>query len=131
MDIAPLEELTEAVRRSDVYLFSVKPALVYEPRKLEIAHNPRSFRAPNPPVGAGISYYLRSAPENPATLTIVDGTGQTIATFAGAKEAGFHRAPWDLRSGADKTLVEPGSYVATLEVDGKRLKQKFEVRKSP
>lgn len=131
MDIAPLEELTEAVQRGDLHLFAVKPAVAYEPRKLEITHHARTFRAPNPPIGASICYYLRSDRAKPVSLAITGNEGQKIAALQGPAEAGFHRIYWNLRAGADQPLIEPGSYNLTLDVDGKQLKQKIEVRKPP
>jgi hypothetical protein len=122
MDVAPLEELTDAVRKSSAHIFAVKPATLFEYRKSDTPApaGPApagQYKAPNPPFGATVSYFLRAAPASPVTLTVLDATGKTIATLAGAREAGYHRAVWNLRAG-DK-LVEPGEYEVTLTVDGK------------
>jgi len=117
MDVAPLEELTDAVRKSSAHIFAVKPATLFEYRKSETPAPAGQYRAPNPPFGAAVSYYLRSAPPNPVTLTVQDSSGKVVATLPGAREAGYHRAVWNLRTG-DK-LVEPGEYEVTLTVDGK------------
>ena len=117
MDVAPLEELTEKIRKSSVHMFAVKPATLFEYRKSETPVPAGQYKGANPPFGAAVSYYLRSAPASPVTLTVQDASGTTIATLSGAREAGYHRAIWNLR--ASNKLVEPGEYEVTLTVDGK------------
>src|SRR5262249_38279185 len=116
VDIAPLEELTEPIRKSSAHIFAIKPAVLFEYRKSESA---TGYKASNPPFAAVVFYYLHPAPANPAKLTIQDASGKTIATIAGTREAGYYRALWNLRS-ADK-LVDPGEYEVTLTVDGQKI----------
>jgi len=50
----------------------------------------------NPPYGAAISYYLKSAPAGDVRIRIADAKGQTIRTLTGTKNVGFNRVTWNL-----------------------------------
>jgi photosystem II stability/assembly factor-like uncharacterized protein len=57
-DITPLEELSEAILAANVHMFSARRAMlynIYSPQEW----SPGIWRAPNPPEGAMIRYYLR------------------------------------------------------------------------
>ncbi|MFL5343138.1 MAG: Type 1 glutamine amidotransferase-like domain-containing protein, partial [Gemmataceae bacterium] len=132
LDIAPLEELTPEVLKSDVYLFALKPATVFEPRKPESPLPARTFKAPNPPLGATVYCYLRSAPDQPATLTVTDAAGKLVATLPPIREAGMHRAVWNLRGdGTNAPLVAAGEYTLTLRASQQALTQKVRVEAGP
>src|SRR5207247_74799 len=51
----------------------------------------------NPPYGASIDYYLKSAPAGGARIAIVDGSGRTVRTLTGTAQPGVNRVWWDLR----------------------------------
>jgi hypothetical protein len=58
--------------------------------------------SPNPPMGALLTYYLRD-PEKEGRLvvTVTDAAGRQIRQFdAPGRNAGLHRAVWDLRESA-------------------------------
>ncbi|MCI0459817.1 MAG: hypothetical protein L0Z62_22945 [Gemmataceae bacterium] len=115
MDVAPLEQLTGKALTAEAHLFEVRPALAFEPRKSE-APPAKAFVGSNPPFGATIYYHLRNAVAGPVSVTILDGSGKTVATLAGSNQAGLHRVVWDLRrAGAGPGLVAPGEYVARLQ----------------
>ncbi len=107
MDISPLEELTPAVLSSDVHLFTVKPAIAFDYRVFtndEFLAEKR-FIGENPPMGAAISYYLKSAPQGDVKLAILDSKGTLVRELSAAKEKGIDRVQWDLRG---KPLVQSG-----------------------
>ena len=58
----------------------------------------------NPPYGAAISYYLKSAPAGDVKLLIQDAAGQTVRTINGTKNAGVNRVTWDLRTEQTKEV---------------------------
>jgi hypothetical protein len=81
-DISPLRQITDAVLTSDAYLFKPSDAINYaqggdngtplqkdEPQAL------------NPPNGAAIDYYLKTAASGPVRLEVLDASGATLATF--------------------------------------------------
>jgi hypothetical protein len=51
----------------------------------------------NPPYGASINYYLKSASEEDIQIAILDKSGQTLRTLKEKGKAGINRIFWDLR----------------------------------
>lgn len=102
-DITPLQQLTSEVLKSDVFLF--KPRDAY--RLHNIAGGPRVFAR------ASINYYLKSAPEGPLEITILDEQGEVVNTVQGSKRAGINRSTWNLRCqgarGAKLRTKPPGN----------------------
>src|SRR5581483_4054460 len=102
-DIAPLQKMTPAILASRAHLFDPRPAYLFAPRHPTTSESFASeFDTPstaghNPPYGAGITYYLGSAPSGDVRLTIADEKGTTVRTLTGTKGAGLNRVWWDLR----------------------------------
>ena len=120
-DVALLREAREAAGR-DVHLFT--PTVATRLRSSE-SHDtpwpPETALGQNPPSGAVLDYWLRSAPRGPVTLTITDAAGALVRRFSSADEPessssnryfekawigelqrleatpGAHRFVWDLR----------------------------------
>ena len=82
-DISPLRQINETVLASNAFLFKPADAINYaqggdngtplqkdEPQAL------------NPPNGAVIDYYLKTAATGPVVLEILDASGAVVATFA-------------------------------------------------
>ncbi|MGH7460534.1 MAG: hypothetical protein ACREMA_05845, partial [Longimicrobiales bacterium] len=57
-----------------------------------------SFSADNPPYGALLSYYVRTAAPSPLTIRISDSSGQAVAHVPAPAQSGISRAAWDLRA---------------------------------
>ena len=96
-DITPLQQLTPDVLKSDVYLFPPRPAYRFLslPRPMSYADDQSVGK--NPPYGASINYYLKSAPKSEIKIYILDDKGQEIRALKGTKESGINRVWWDLR----------------------------------
>jgi photosystem II stability/assembly factor-like uncharacterized protein len=121
-DLAPLRQLSQQVITSDVFVF--RPETAIRVRRDVNRDTPLPLETPvgqNPPDGAIIDYYLKSPPEGPVTLEIVDSQGAVIRkcvsgqnpkpfpkllVFSYAwlrhprpltKDAGMNRFVWDLR----------------------------------
>jgi hypothetical protein len=58
----------------------------------------------NPPYGAAINYYLKSAPSGDVKIQIQDAKGQTVRTLTGTKNPGLNRITWDLRGEQSKEI---------------------------
>jgi len=104
-DVTPLRELTPQVLNADAHLFPLRPA--YRFRAITAPATPYDDQTvgENPPYGADINYYVKSAPPNgSATIAIQDGKGQTIRTLNGPASPGLHRVYWDLRDAASKRV---------------------------
>ncbi len=102
----------------------------------------------DPPYGAGITYYLKTAPAGKVIITILDQKGQVVRTLAGTNVVGINRIHWDLRYAASKPiqmrttrrpsdagqlaiLAPPGSYIVKLSVGGRESTQALTVIKDP
>lgn len=104
-DVAMLEEMSAALE-SSAYLARVREAMQYNTfNRGRGAQGARYYRAPNPPRGAILTYYLDKealqAPEGESPpkvgLEIVDAAGAVIRKLETSSTPGVHRAVWDLR----------------------------------
>ncbi len=77
-NLSLLRQLASAAIK-DVHLFKPEPALRLR-GGLRFRHNTKIGE--NPPVGAVINYYLKSAPKGEVTITILDAKGQTVRSFS-------------------------------------------------
>lgn len=130
-DITPLQEVGKRKEGDVVQLFSLREAVAYRFVATQQISGDRRVLAPNPPYGAIISYWLKSAvkPED-FELSIVDASLEKVAVVKGPTDAGFHRVQWDLRSGTGRRFaraVAPGTYFVQLRVGKKVLRQPVEV----
>ena len=84
-DLSALQQLTPAVTDSALHLFHTRPAY----RFLGEAPfpNPKAWGR-NPPAGADITYYLKSAPKGDLTITISDAQGHVVRTISSRRPAG-------------------------------------------
>jgi photosystem II stability/assembly factor-like uncharacterized protein len=122
-DITVLRQLTEKVVQSDAYLFSPEVAIRMQAGSDYGTPMPRDEAlAENPPVGAMIDYYLRSAASGSLVIEIYDSKNQLVRRFSSEEHippikpenlefpafwrrtpeppstsAGMHRWIWDLR----------------------------------
>ena len=95
-DITPLEQLAEA-RKSELMLFDIRPVISWRrfgPTNAQ--QGTKLFAAPNPPEGALITYFLKSAADH-VVITVSGADGKEIHHFDGTGDAGVNRVNWDLR----------------------------------
>lgn len=134
-DITPLRQLSDAATKSDMYLY--KPPAIYRTWFAEFFDR-RQPVGENPPHGALISYYLKSAPKGEVTLQILDSSGAVVREFSNLDkkgpptppewpdlvppeekipaEAGMNRFGWDLRYEGPHRL--PGEVLAEIRSRG-------------
>ena len=160
-DLSPLQQLTPQVAGADAHLFPPRAAYRFRDITQEASAVNDPTTGQNPPYGAAINYYLRTPPTGDVTVSILDGQNQVVRTLSAPKAAGLNRIHWDLRDepstevrlrtsplyapdiqvGPDGTrpgggprlsiLMPPGAYTVRLNVGGKQLTQKLELRKDP
>jgi photosystem II stability/assembly factor-like uncharacterized protein len=100
-DITPLQHIGEAVK-TDAALFDIRPATRWTIWNKDANLGQAVWRAPNPPNGAIIDYYLKNA-ANDVAITITDKSGKAIRTIRNAsKNAGLNRVVWDLHYDAPR-----------------------------
>ena len=123
-DMTPLRQLSDEMARSEVTLFKPQGATRFRwNRNTDTPLPPEVPAGKNPPDGAIIDYYLRSAASGRVTLEILDAKGNLVRRYAStdkpepieklakehpipmywvrpehilAGEAGMHRFVWDL-----------------------------------
>lgn len=122
-DITALRQINSDVANADAYLFRPADAINMTPGSEYGTPQPRDEPlAENPPYGAIIDYYLKSAASGSITLEILDPAGETIRRYSSddrppavdpetlnvpafwrrtpaplSTAAGMHRWVWDLR----------------------------------
>jgi len=82
-DISALRQATEAIAKSDVYLF--KPADPINDQQGGDNGTPLQKdepQAPNPPNAAYIDYYLRTPSTDPVMVEVLDSAGTVVATYS-------------------------------------------------
>jgi len=82
-DISALRQATEAIAKSDVYLF--KPADAINDQQGGDNGTPLQKdepQAPNLPNAAYIDYYLRTPSTDPVTVEVLDSAGTVVATYS-------------------------------------------------
>jgi photosystem II stability/assembly factor-like uncharacterized protein len=99
-DIAPLQQLTDEVLKSDAYLFTVRPGVRWL-REVTLGRSvggAKNFIGENPAPGTAIGYYLKSTPADDVKISILDYEGKAVRDLTGTKSTGLNRVQWDLRT---------------------------------
>jgi photosystem II stability/assembly factor-like uncharacterized protein len=132
-DISPLQQITDDALSQDAVLFDLRPAVAWltDRQRGQQTGGQKSFAGENPPRGTAINYYLKSAASGDVRITITDGSGRTVRTLDGTRNAGINRVQWNLATGEGRgggfgggrggAGAQPGTYTVTLDVAGKKL----------
>ncbi|MDQ2889024.1 MAG: hypothetical protein M3R65_00540 [Gemmatimonadota bacterium] len=84
-DISSLRQMNDTVRNSDAYLFKPGDTVSYiEGGDEGTPLQKDEPQTENPPSGAAIDYYLKSAASGPVTIEILDSSGAVLHTFTDA-----------------------------------------------
>jgi photosystem II stability/assembly factor-like uncharacterized protein len=106
-DLTPLEQMTDEVRASDAHLFAPRDAYRFRniSQPASVSYDPTTGH--NPPYGADINFYLKSAPKGDVKMAILDASGKIVRTLD-TKEfralPGINRVWWDLRFDPTKQI---------------------------
>ena len=135
-DLTPIREMSAKVSDFEVYLFPPAEALrVRWDNFQDTPYPPETPAGQNPPDGAIIDYFLKSAPAGEITMTVYDNQGKQVRRFSSEakaadlpppnvpsywfapvaklpKAAGLNRFVWDLRYPPPLTL--PYGYYGKL-----------------
>ncbi len=103
-DLTPVQQMTGTVRNANVHLFAPRPTYRFRPGTVPVTMSDDPTAGQNPPYGAAISYYLKSAPSGDVKILIQDAKGQTVRTLTGTKTTGINRVTWDLRGEQSKEV---------------------------
>ena len=110
MDIRYIQQMTDSVRNSALFLF--------EPDQAKL---PRGRRRPG--ITGNLVYALNS--DSDVTIEINDMEGNSVRTLKDSGNVGINQVEWDLRAdpeeGDDRgKRVEPGKYIIVVEANGVR-----------
>jgi photosystem II stability/assembly factor-like uncharacterized protein len=150
-DATPIQKLNSDILNQDLYLFDIRPALMFAQRRTRVFLGNKTFIGPNPPYGALIYYYLKEKPEKKikAILQIFNEKGEKIKEIKFKPEKGLNRVVWDLTYEGYKRRREveeerpffiraprgprvlPGIYEVKLKIGEKELSKKVKVRIDP
>jgi hypothetical protein len=81
--------------KADAFLFDVRPAIRWQTWNRDNPLGSKEWTGENPPLGAILSFYVKSA--GPATLAITKPNGDVVRTITTSASAGVNRVVWDLR----------------------------------
>jgi hypothetical protein len=96
--------MNSSVLDSSAYLFTPRSSYRFRPATVPFSQPDDPTAGQNPPYGASINYYLKSAPKGDVKLRIEDAKGHTVRTLTGTKTAGVNRTNWDLRYELSKEI---------------------------
>jgi photosystem II stability/assembly factor-like uncharacterized protein len=160
-DLSPLQKLSPEIVASNAYLFTPRPAYRFTSITGNYTTNDDPTAGSNPPYGAAINYWLKSAA--PVSIDILDAAGKLVRTVTDSTtRAGLNRTYWDLRNttpkaprlrtkpmynaeftmnadgtrdapgvGSISVLMPPGKYTVKLTAGGQTFTQPLEVRRDP
>ena len=87
-DITPLRQISDKMMGGSAYLFEPEMARrIHWNSNTDTPLPPDEPAGQNPPDGAILNYYLKSAPSSPVTLEIVDPAGEVIRRYSSADTA--------------------------------------------
>jgi len=119
-DIAPFQELNEAVLNVDYHLFDIetKPTINSSEAGKWGAYElsgDRHLSTSNEPNGMVINYYLKEGSEEKIVIEIKDEKGNALATLKGKNKKGINQVIWRIRN------QKPGTYKVALSVGEKSI----------
>ena len=147
-DLTPIQHYAKSDGGGGPFLFDPEPAIAFNAANDQMKgfEGDRRFLGPNPVSGATLTYRLRSDAKE-ITVTIRDSANRVVREISGdalreARRAGLNSVAWDLRvpplpplrtqqqgqggggggfggGGNNGPFMTPGTYRATLTVDGK------------
>lgn len=151
-DAAFVQQMTPEIAARGLHLFPPRPALRHAARMTRYGLAGATFKGPNPPYGALLTYYLKEKLDEKAELKleIRDAGGALVRELKKLpREKGVNRVAWDLRgeppaqrkpptpeevefgSGLRGVEVLPGVYTVRLIHGSQTVESKLEVRLDP
>jgi photosystem II stability/assembly factor-like uncharacterized protein len=97
-DLTPIQQMNQTVRDASAYLFPPHATYRFRASAQPVTMSEDPSEGQNPPYGAAISYYLKSAPAGDVKIKIEDAKGQLVRTLNGTKNVGLNRITWNLES---------------------------------
>ena len=103
-DLTPLEQMTPQTADESAHLFAPRDAYRFRTATQYESMPNDPTAGQNPPYGASLNYYLKSAASRPPRIEILDVSGKSVRTLTGSAQPGLNRVWWDLRFAPTKTM---------------------------
>ncbi len=109
-DATPLQRTHSQILEKSVHLFEVRPSLRFRSSDSVYGFGEKPYRAPNPPYGALITYYLKEEleEETPFKIEILKGAEVIKELKKPSMEAGLNRVDWNLMYESSRRRRDPG-----------------------
>jgi photosystem II stability/assembly factor-like uncharacterized protein len=139
-NIAPLQEMSDAVLTQDVHLFAIQPTeerVTWQFAANDYLFGQRHLQTPNLSGSMAIHYYLKHPASAAPSITITNTAGAEVARLPGTNVAGINTVTWTMREqqaggrgarggggggrgrgNALEQLVPLGDYTVTLDAGG-------------
>jgi hypothetical protein len=142
--VGPLEEFSDSLLGNTVHLFAVAPALQFRLRNTWPSGGTHDYRAPNPPRGAVIWYWVKEVQPEGVRFLVTTAQGDTLRTLTGSGYPGLQRVVWDLNrdrprprglgdptNPAELRRLGAGEYVVRTAAGGRRQERTVQVAEWP
>ncbi len=96
-DITPLQQLTDEVRESDLYLFKSRTGTIWQNISRGGHRGAFMFRGENAPGGVSINYFMKNAVTDKVEITVSDIFSGREQTFRGSGNAGINNFRWNMQ----------------------------------
>lgn len=145
--IEPLQEMSPEVFQTDVHMFRIPPATVYQMSSSGEPSSRPVYSGENPDYGMILTAYMKEKPKEKPEVAIKSADGDVVHEFSLSIKEGIHRQVWNLQvipktregivvkpTGMGLTalpVVFPGRYTVEMTVDGKTLARELTINPDP
>lgn len=142
-DASAFSQMSAEVINKPLHLFDMQPARPRQSMALGGMWSHRMFGAPNPAMGARITYWVREYDDEPVKISITDKGGAVVRSLGGSNRPGLNRAVWDLQREkydqlpfpeaefGQKQFVPPGDYTVTVTQGKQKMSRSVTVTAEP
>lgn len=139
-DASPIAQLNADVVQSIFHVFTPKTAVPRYRVEAGALWSDAMFVAPNPPMGALITYWVREFTDEDVKVTIATDAGVKLVELTGTNRPGMNRVVWDLQPEEKQRIGNPdglkefvpaGTYDVTVTLGKRTKKVKLEVASAP
>jgi hypothetical protein len=143
-DASVFAQLTPDLRRRPLALLEVLPGRPRLYGRRSYGDGQGDFRAPNPPMGAILNFWVREDTGESAAIGIADPRGEVIRELGAPARRGLNRVVWDLQADpkhlvptvesqyfGQPEFVPAGEYTVTVTVGKEKSTGKVQVLPAP
>ncbi len=143
-DASVFAQLTQELRNRPLALLEILPGRPRLYGRRSYGDGQAGFRAPNPPMGATVNFWVREDTGESASISIADARGRVLREIGAPARRGLNRAVWDLQADpkhlvptiesqyfGQPEFVPAGEYTVTVTVGEEKSEAKVQVLPAP